>query len=806
MKYRFILFIIFISLTCVQNVNSQNISDQITEINVDDLSDAQIRTYWERAKDEGYTLDELEVLAAGRGMSQVQIAKLRRRIMALPPESEVFRSKTLKNDPIKQEDSEQLFGHTGLNDSIPAKKNKIFGFDFFSNSNISFEPTLNLATPSNYQLGPGDSLTINIWGAAENTYENTIGPDGAIRIESVGPIFLSGLSIDQARNKIRSSLGRIYSGINAAKESPYKIYTDISLNNIRRVQVNIIGEVKTPGTYSLSALSTVLNALYASGGPSENGTFRNIKLIRNGRQISNFDIYKFLLNGNNSGNEYLKDQDVIIVGPYVQKITVEGAAKRPGIYEIKENETFKDLKEFFGGFTSAAYKDRIVINRITGKQRSVKEIVLGENSISLKDGDEIIIEEIVDRYENKISISGAVYRPGAYELKDSTSLYTLFENALGVKEEALMERGILYRIKNGYRREAKSFSINELLDKKFDIPLMREDSVYVFDKNALRERMTLTINGAVNNPQTIEYIDSLKVEDLIAIAGGFKEGADVSVIDISRRLEDGNFETLSKRFQWSSTIDLDIETGAGFSLKPFDHVSVRYLKGYSPQKEVQVEGEVSYPGNYTITSKNDRVSDLLEYAGGLSPYAYIEGATLVRKKNTNNVDQQHELLKDIGEQDSIVEVQEEESDFRIGLNLKRILSDGGKYSKYDIILQEGDILTIPSERQTIEVRGEVLAPSLIRYDKKLTLKDYIINSGGFTAEAKRSKVYVIYTNGDVKATRNWVLFKDYPKLEPGAVVLVPPKPERTGGLSIQEVVALTTGLGTIGLIIDRLSN
>ncbi|MEH6408121.1 MAG: SLBB domain-containing protein, partial [Leeuwenhoekiella sp.] len=810
MKYQVILFLLFTTYFATSNLHSQTISqNQISSVNVDDLSDEQIRSYWDKAKEEGYTLDQLEPLAAAKGMSQVQIAKLRRRILALPP-ADKQKSKeiteTINPDDKFDQENELFYGLTGKNDSINNEKSLLFGYDFFNNANISFEPNLNLATPSNYQLGPGDEIIINIWGAAENTYQQKVSSEGSIRIESIGPIFVSGLSIEQAKEKINSRLKKIYSGISANTNSPYKVHTDIALSDIRRVQVNIIGEVKVPGTYTLSALSTVLNALYAAGGPTENGTFRNIRLVRNGEQVSNFDIYKFLVEGIDSGNEFLKDQDVIIVNPYEQRIKVEGAAKRPGIYEVRDEETFEDLSVFFGGFTSDAYKDRVMVERVTGSQRSVKDVVLGDTPVPLKDGDKIIIGEITNRFENKVSIEGAVYRPGIYELNDSLMLSGLFKKAMGVKEEALIQRAILYRVKDGYKREAQSFSILDLLNKEFDLPLRREDSVFVFDKNSLKEEMMVSIDGAVNEPKTIDYIENLKVEDMIALAGGFKDGADVNVIDISRRLDDGDFQTLSRTFKWSSTEDLTLQDGGGFTLKPFDRVSVRYVKGYSAQKEVMVEGEVSYPGNYTITSKNDRVSDLLSYAGGLSPFAYIEGATLVRKKNIKDREQQQELLEQIGEQDSIFEVQKPEKDFRIGLNLKKILENGGRYSKYDIILEEGDILTIPSEKQTVEVRGEILAPSLIRYDKTMSLKEYINNSGGFTSDAKKGKTYVIYANGEVKATKNYFFFKDYPRLEPGSVILVPPKAERRGGLSIQEVIGITTGLGTISLIIDRLSN
>ncbi|WGK64732.1 SLBB domain-containing protein [Croceiramulus getboli] len=782
-------------------------TSQIQNVQVDELSDEQIANYWQQAQEQGYTLEELESIALARGMSALQVAKLKRRIrnLELTKQGEKDKKQTdLYGEKLQEENP--LFGLRGRDTLSFRESSPIFGKDFFTNPNISFTPNLNLATPENYQIGPGDVLQIEVYGAAENSYELAVSPEGTVRIPNLGLINLNGLSLTEAKAKINSSLSRIYSGIRAAANSPYKVFTSITVGEIRTVSVNVIGEVEVPGTYALNGLSTVLNALYAAGGPKESGTFREIRLVRNGEEVAVFDMYDYLINGSQQGNLTLKDQDVIIVKPYINRVEVEGAVKREGYYELRAGENFANLMNYFGGYTGEAYRDLAVVERIEGSQKVVLEVSLRDANLSFEDGDKVIVNAISDRFVNRVSIGGAVYNPGSYEYMEGLTVGRLIDKALGVRKDAFLNRGVIYRTDDGVNRSALSFNVGEVLNDQVEIFLRKSDSVHVYNKNTLREKRTLTINGAVNSPQTIPFIDSLNVADFIALADGFNEGANPKVIDIFRRINDGEFETLSRSFQWSSTKDLELTQGADFYLEPFDRVSVRYLEGFAPLKDVEVQGEVSFPGVYTIVSKDERVSDLVRRAGGLSPYAYVEGATLIRKKTGKEEEQQEELLEDLAFRDSIVDVKEDDQEFRIGINLKEILEDGGAGSKYDIILNEGDVLSVPSKKQTVEVRGEVLAPSLIRFDKGKGLKQYINGSGGFTSNAKKNKVYVIYANGDVKATSSFLLFRNYPRLEPGAVILVPPKPESKGGLSIQEIVALTTGLGTIGLIIDRLSN
>ncbi|MDC1238100.1 SLBB domain-containing protein, partial [Polaribacter sp.] len=746
-------------------------------------------------------LEQLEVVLQSRGMSFSLISKLKQRITAL---RYTDTNTTLTPGTSAQNDISVLdkFGFEG---SLPKQitKSGLFGYDFFSNTNISFTPNLNLATPSTYELGPGDELLIVIWGAAENSYRNQVDREGAIRLKNIGPIYVSGLSIKEAKFKITSYLKRIYSGIGATKDSYNRVNIDISLVGVRTVQVNIIGEVKVPGTYSLSALSSVLNALYASGGPTENGTFRKVKVIRQGTSLGTFDIYKYLIEGSEEGNVLVRDQDKIIVSPFISRVQVQGNVKRPGLYELVEGETLEDFIGYFSGFTSDAYKERLIVERINGTQKEVREILISDQpNFILKDGDVVTVQKIIDRFENRISIEGAVFRPGNYELSKGLTVFNLLEKASGVKEDAFLKRGIIYRSIDGVKQEIVPFSVQEILNQSITIELKREDKVQIFSKSNLEERKTVSIDGAVNIPQTIKFIDKMNIEDFIAISGGFKEGADVNVIDISRRVNEGNFKTISKSIKTSSSNTLNSNKTKFLYLEPFDQVSVRYMKGFTNQKKVTIEGEVSYPGSYNIVDKYERISDLVKKAGGFSPYAYLEGATLVRQISPGSEEKQKiKLLKIIKEKDSLSNVNLEVNEFRIGIDLVKIMNSNEDESARNLLLKEGDVLIIPSKKETIEIRGGVLAPSLVEFDKSFSLKEYIHKSGGFSENANRSKVHVIYANGEVSSTKSFLFFKSYPKIKSGALIVVPNKSDRRK-ISTQEVIAISSGLATLGLLIN----
>jgi protein involved in polysaccharide export with SLBB domain len=803
MRLKIFTLLIFVVIFSIQQVYTQDINtNQLNTLNIDELSDEQISIYWDKAKAEGYSLEQLEVVLQSRGMSLRLISKLKQRITAL----RYTDTNTTLNPGTSAQNDLSVIDKFGFEGSLPKQitKSGLFGYDFFSNPNISFTPNLNLATPSTYELGPGDELLIVIWGAAENSYRNQVDREGAIRLKNIGPIYVSGLSIKEAKFKITSYLKRIYSGIGATKDSHNRVNVDISLVGVRTVQVNIIGEVKVPGTYSLSALSSVLNALYASGGPTENGTFRKVKVIRQGTSLGTFDIYKYLIEGSEEGNVLVRDQDKIIVSPFLSRVQVQGNVKRPGLYELLEGETLEDFIGYFSGFTSDAYKERLIVERVNGTQKEVREILVSDQpNFILKDGDVVTVQKVIDRFENRISIEGAIFRPGNYQLSEGLTLFDLLEKASGVKEDAFLERGIIYRTMDDVKQEIISFSVKNVLNKSENIDLKREDKVRVFRESELKENKTISISGAINMPQTIQFIDKMSIEDFIAVSGGFREGADVKIIDIARRVADGDFKTISKNIKRSTSDDLVLNENNIFYLEPFDRVSVRYMKGFTNQKIVIINGEVSYPGSYTIVDKDERISDLIKKAGGFSPYAYLEGATLVRQISPGSKKEQFKLLKIIKEKDSLSNINLGINEFKIGIDLVKIMNSNEDESAGNLLLKEGDVLIIPSEKQTVEVRGGVLVPSLIRFDKSISLREYIHKSGGFSENAQRSKAYVIYANGEVSSTKSFLFFKSYPKIKPGALIVVPNKIKRRR-LPIQEVIAITTGVSTLGLLINAL--
>lgn len=794
----FFLFTFLTSLVYAQDLSS------IKNIDVNSLSDDQITSYWSSMQEKGYSLNQLESIGKLQGIPSDKIIQFRQRVNNLQTIKSV-ENKVLKQQSVKDAVTEPF----GLKDGQIVKKNttgsNIFGYNFFNNSKISFEPSVNIAVPQNYQIGPGDEIMVDLWGASEITYKATVNNRGSIKIPGIGFIYINGFTLESASKKILSKLKRKHAGIGASKNSYNKINTNVTVSKIRTVQVNIIGEVKVPGTYSLNSLSTVLNALYIAGGPTKMGTFRNVKLIRKDEVVAILDIYEYLLYGTQKDNLKLQDQDVLLIEPYNNLVSVEGAVKRPGIYELKDNQTLSDLVLYFGGFTPKAYTDLLILERLNGNKKEIKEVKFNNlNKFLLKAGDKLIIQETLDIFNNKISIEGEVYRPGNFELKENMSLKEALEKAEGVTPEAFLERGLLVRTIDNTSKENIPFSINDILLENTKIVLKPNDQIKIFNKDELREKRQITVNGAVNKPGILNFVDKLEIEDVIALSGGLQEGADPNVIIVSRRLKDGNFSTLSEVFTISSEINLSINNGEPFYLKPYDQINVRFLKGYSKQKRVSVSGQVNYKGAYVLKDKNERISDLVYRAGGLTDYAYVKGATLFRLVGKTAI---QNLIYNVDDKDISIDKLKQFSNSNktsIGIDLEKILKNPG--SRIDLILQEGDQLVIPEIKQTIQVSGEVLVPSLVQYNKRNRLKHYVNNSGGFTNSAKKSKVFVRYSNGEIKTVKNFLFFKFYPKLEPGAGIFVPTKVERKNKLSTQEIIGITTSLATLGILVQSLTN
>jgi len=799
-------FLILLLIFFTSIAFSQDIS-QLKNVDVNSMSDDQIESYWSQIKKGGYTMAQVEVLAKAQGISATKIADFKRRVNSLGAKN-TFKNKNFEIEE-KGEFTDEPFG---LKDPQMVEKDSVsvslFGYDFFSNSKVSFTPSVNIAVPKNYQIGPGDEIMIDLWGASEITYKATVNNSGSIKINGIGFVFINGFTLENASKKIISKLKTKHAGISADSNSYNKINTNITVSKIRTVQVNIIGEVKTPGTYALNSLSTVLNALYVAGGPTEMGTFREVQLVRANKVVATLDIYQYMLSGTQEGNLKLQDQDVLLVTPYKNLVSVEGAVKRAGIYELTDGQTLAELAEYFGGFTPKAYTNLLTVERLNGTQKEIREVAFTKaKDFVMQAGDKLVVQEILDRYENKITIQGEVYRPGSFEMFEKMSLKTLIEKAEGITPEAFLLRGLLVRTFDDTHKENIAFSVSDILNGSATIVLKARDQVRIFNKDELREKRTITIAGAVNTPNTFDFVDKLQIEDVIAMSGGLERGADPQVISVSRRLKDGSFKTLSEVYAVSSDENLAINNGKPFYIQPFDVIDVRYSKGYTAQKNVSISGEVKYSGSYTLINKNERISDLIERAGGFTEFAYVKGAALIRKtKNKYAIDILKNMDKNMGDEsnsDALKEMEANDTEFKVGIDLKMILENKG--SDIDMYLREGDELLIPSKRQTVKVSGMVLQPSLVQYKEGLSLRKYIFKSGGFADTAKKTKIYVSYANGDIKTVKRFLFIKRYPKLAPGATIFVPAKPVKEK-MSTAELLGITTSIATLGILIKTMLN
>ena len=799
-------FLILLLIFFTNIAFSQDIS-QLKNVDVNSMSDDQIESYWSQIKKGGYTMAQVAILGKAQGISATKIADFKRRVNSLGAINAVENKAIEANSKVAV--ANESFG---LKDGQVVKKNtasvSLFGYDFFSNSKVSFTPSINIAVPKNYQIGPGDEIMIDLWGASEITYKATVNNSGSIKINGIGFIFINGFTLENATKKIISKLKTKHAGISLDSSSYNKINTNITVSKIRTVQVNIIGEVKTPGTYALNSLSTVLNALYVAGGPTKMGTFREVQLVRANKVVATLDVYQYMLSGTQEGNLKLQDQDVLLVSPYKNLVSVEGAVKRAGIYELKDGQTLAELAEYFGGFTPIAYTNLLTVERLNGTQKEIREVAFTEaKDFVMQGGDKLVVQEILDRYENKITIQGEVYRPGSFEMFEKMSLKTLIEKAEGITPEAFLLRGLLVRTFDDTHKENIAFSVSEILNGNSTIVLKARDQVRIFNKEELREPRTITIGGAVNKANTFDFVDKLQIEDVIAMSGGLTLGADSQVISISRRLKDGSFKTLSKVYAVSSDENLAINNGTPFYISPFDIINVRYSKGYTAQKNVSISGEVKYSGSYTIINKNERISDLIERAGGFTEFAYVKGAALIRKtKNKYAIDILKNMDNNQGDEsnsDALKEMEANATEFKVGIDLEMILKNKG--SDIDMYLKEGDQVLIPSKRQTVKVSGMVVKPSLVQFKEDQSLKAYVAKSGGFAETAKKTKIYVSYANGDIKTTKRFLFIKRYPKLAPGATIFVPAKPVKEK-MSTAEIMGITTSMATLGILIQTILN
>lgn len=801
-KFYIVLFVIFLIFSF------QAAAAQSLPINIDQLSDQQLIQYMGMASNSGMSDADLVAKAKAKGLTDEQIQQLRLRIQ------NINSAKTTTAGVANVSDA-RAGSIVKVAASAPQKINNlpVFGSELFSNENLTFEPNLQIATPRNYMIGTNDQLNIDLFGYSDISFKLKVSPEGEIRIPNLGPIKISGLNFDDARQKIKSQLSKIYPQINSGQTS-----VQVTLGQIRSIRITMIGEIQKPGTYTLPSLATIANALYVSGGPNAIGSYRNIQLVRNGKPIAVFDLYDFLLRGDLTKNLRLEEDDIVKVNIYERRVSIEGAVRRNAIYEIKSNDRLKELVATAGGFTETAFTDLIRIIRIGKKEKEIINVTAQQFSqFELHQGDAIMVDNIADKFSNKITISGSVYHSGMYSLLEYSNLNTLIQKAV-LREESYLKRGIINRKDSSFQPQIIDFNVADILSGKKMINLQKEDQVYIYTINELKEAFTVSINGEVLKSGSFAFVDSLNLQDIILQAGGFKESASKKRIEISRRIREATDNEMPQ-YALVQTIELDknLEHYSSqlvhYLLQPFDIISVRKDPSYKEQSSLTVEGQVLYPGIYTILKKQERLSDIISRAGGFRSDAYPKGAVLIRSK----VDQAKSRVQEVertnllGNSDSLKYLNSDSLFSKVNSYTSSIgirLEEAVKHpnSKYDIFVEEGDVISVPKEPQTVKIWGGVYLPKQIVFDAEKSFQDYINASGGFVHMAQRSKSFVLYANGEVARTHRVLFFRKYPRIEAGAEVFVPlRKTKKTFGIAeAGSIMALITGVATTFWIIRSL--
>ena len=691
-------------------------------------------------------------------------------------------------------------------DAMSGSGRKIYGHQVFNSQSLTFEPSENLATPQNYRLGPGDEVVIDIWGTSEDHMRQTISPEGSIMISQIGPVYLNGLTIKDANQHIKSAFSRKYAGMNDAETD-----IQVTLGQVRTIQVDILGEVATPGTFRMSPFSSVFHALYRAGGINDIGSLRNIQVLRNGKKVAGVDIYDYLFKGKTSGNIRLQEGDVIIVPPYEQLVNIDGNVKRPMYYEIKPDETVKSLLDYAGGFTGDAYGGMVRLSRQSGTENELYNIDRGEfATYRLQDGDIITVGTILDRYANRVELKGAVYRPGMFAIGDGLkTVRDLIDKADGVTEDAYTDRVLLYREGPEKQLEVVALDLKDILRGAApDITLKRNDMLVISSVNELEERGDVYIGGQVARPGAYPYAANSTVEDLIFQAGGLLEGASTARVDISRRIVDPSATEATNQLAQEFTVSIEnglaIGKGKGFRLKPYDRVEVRRSPGYAPQETVAIDGEVLFAGTYTLRKRNERLSEFVTRAGGLIDGAYIKGAHLSRRLSESELAARKEALRlamsnnseNMGDSIAIDKI-DLSNMYNVGINLEKALANPG--SDYDLVLMPGDSLYVPEKQSTVKLSGDVMFPNAVIYEPGKKLSHYINQAGGYGQRAKKGKAFIVYMNGTVaRAKRNT-------PIEPGCHIIVPSKPQN-GGTDWSKILTLTTGFMSVATMVATIPN
>jgi len=820
----FYLSVLFVSISLAYGLKchgqSFNSSD-LSQVRVDQLSDAQILAYLRQAESMGLSEEDLTQAAQQRGMPTAEIEKLRTRLTLLKGISNSQQTVSPVVNRPERRLIDSVVTAPPMSDTSRTDSLQLFGASLFHDAGVLFEPNLRLATPKDYMLGPGDQLLIDIYGRSEESHSLDINPEGTINIPYVGIVSVAGMTIEQATARIKNALANLYTAIRTGGTK-----VTVTLGNIRSIKIIVTGEIVKPGTYTLPSVATIFNALYYSGGPTENGSFRNVKLIRGGEEIARLDIYDFLISGDFAENVRLEDQDVLMIPPYENRVTLLGEVKRPAIFELKEGETFDKLLTYAGGFTENAYTTRIKVVKRTEREQRIEDLLNSQYAhYEPEGGDSYVVDHILDRFENRVIIEGAVFRPGAYELSPGLTLSMLIKKAEGLKEDAFLNRGSVLRLQDDLQRRQLSFDVAGILaGTEPDIALKREDIVNISSIFELKEAYTVDIDGEVRSPGHFAFAEGMTLQAQIIQAGGFRESASSSRIEVSRRVT--NADVMSQSAHIAEIFQVDVDKGLSkrdgdFELMPFDRVVVRTSTGYETQRMIRIVGEVLYPGLYTIHRKDERISDIIKRAGGLTPLAYIDGASLKRggliapdvavaEAGTEAANRERKEQEEYDRLLALQQLQNDASAFNklnmdknvdnnlVGINLERIIRKPGY--RGDLILEDGDVIYVPKELQTVKISGEVLAPSTAVYSPSKGFKQYISQAGGFSSRALRKSVYVLYANGSVKSTNRFLFFNNYPPIKPGAEIFVPQKEIRPA-IGAQQWLGFGTGIASLAAII-----
>ena len=768
------------------------------------MTDQQVIECVKQATQEGKEQKQIAAELARRGVTREQAERVKKLYeQQMGTDTANMQGTELNEARLREETQDET---TALTDNQPtteelAQEDQVFGRNIFNTRNLTFEPNSNMATPPNYQLGPGDEVIIDIWGASQTNIRQTITPDGTINMQELGPIYLSGMTVEEANRFLKNKLGTVFSNENNQIQ--------VTLGNTRTIQINIMGEVVQPGTYALSAFSTVFHALYRAGGVNDIGSLRNVQLVRNGKKIAAVDVYDFIMQGKIKDDIRLQEGDVIIVPAYDMLVKMSGNVKRPMRFEMKKDETLTALIKYAGGFNADAYSKSVRMVRQNGMEYEVKTVDEMDYSVcQLRDGDVVTVGAILNRFTNKVEIKGAVYRPDIYALDGKVNtVRALIEKAQGLMDDAFTNRAVLQRQRDDLTSEIVSVDVKALMNGTIpDIPLRKNDILYIPSIHDLQDLGSVTIYGEVTKPDEYPYADNMTLEDLIIQAGGLKEAASTVRVDVSRRIKDtksvNSTDSIGQMFSFALKDGFVIDGQPGFVLQPYDQVFVRRSPGYQTQQNVSIQGEVIFGGTYTLTSKAERLSDLVKKAGGVTNSAYVRGAKLIRVANDEEKKRMQDVVKLMGRElgenaiDSLgLQV---DNQFSVGIDLEAALANPG--GDADLVLREGDVLNIPEYVNTVKINGAVMMPNTVSYRKGEKVSYYLSQAGGYSQHAKKSKKFIIYMNGQVAKVKG--SGKD--QIEPGCEIIVPNK--KQSKTNIGDILGYATSFTSLATMAATIAN